>query len=86
MSFTQQGADNRSLFVELNMVGRLKPEITPAQAESDAERVAQEIMRNYPASMASLHIRAVVRSLHEETVGQARQLVRTLFLAIVSCC
>jgi len=33
--------------------------------------------------MASMHIRAVVRSLHEETVEQARQLVRTLFLAIV---
>ncbi len=33
--------------------------------------------------MASLHIRAVVRSLHEETVEQARPLVRTLFLAVV---
>jgi putative ABC transport system permease protein len=66
-----------------NMVGRLKPGITPAQAESDAQRVAQETMRNYPAFMASMHIRAVVRSLHEETVEQARQLVRTLFLAIV---
>ncbi len=65
------------------MVGRLKPEVTAAQAESDAERVAQETMRNYPANMASLHIRAVVRSLHEETVEQARQLVHTLFLAIV---
>jgi len=66
-----------------NMVGRLKPGITPAQAESDAQRVAQETMRNYPAFMASMHIRAVVRSLHEETVEQARKLVRTLFLAIV---
>jgi len=66
-----------------SMVGRLKPGITSPQAESDAERVAQEIMRNYPAFMSSLHIRAAVRSLHEETVEQARQLVRTLFLAIV---
>ena len=65
------------------MVGRLKPGITAAQAESDAERVAEETMRDYPAFMASLRIRAVVRSLHEETVEQARQLVRTLFLAIV---
>ena len=64
------------------MVGRLKPGITAMQAESDAERVAEETMRNYPAAMASLHIRAVVHSLHEETVSQARQLVRTLFLAI----
>ena len=31
------------------MVGRLKPGISAAQAQSDAERVAQEIMRNYPA-------------------------------------
>jgi putative ABC transport system permease protein len=66
-----------------NMVGRLKPTVTVAQAESDAERVAEATMRSYPPYMASLHIRAVVRSLHEETVDQARQLVRTLFLAIV---
>jgi len=66
-----------------NMVGRLKPGITPAQAESDAQRVAVETMRNYPPFMASMHISAVVRSLHEETVEQARQLVRTLFLAIM---
>jgi len=66
-----------------NMVGRLKPGITAAQAESDAQTVAEETMRNYPAFMASMHIRAVVRSLHEETVEQARQLVRTLFLAIM---
>lgn len=66
-----------------NMVGRLKPGFTAAQAQSDAERVAEETMRGYPPFMASLHIRAVVRSLHEETVEEARQLVGTLFLAIV---
>lgn len=66
-----------------NMVGRLKPGVTPAQAESDAQQVAQETMRNQPAVMANLHIRAVVRSLHEETVERARTLVRTLFGAIV---
>jgi putative ABC transport system permease protein len=84
MSFTPQeltgGGESNWSF---SMVGRLKPGITAAQAESDAEHVAQETMRQYPAFMASLHIRAVVRSLHEETVGQARQLVRALFLAIV---
>jgi len=65
------------------MVGRLKPGITAAQAEQDAERVAQDTMRSYPAFMRSLRIRASVRSLREETVYQARQLVRILFLAIV---
>ncbi len=84
MSFTQQelSAGGASSW-GFNMVGRLQAGITPEQAESDAERVAQETMRNYPAAMANLRIRAVVRSLHEDTVSQARQLVHTLFLAIV---
>lgn len=65
------------------MVGRLKPGVTPAQARDDAERVAQETMRNYPAFMASLHIRPIIRSLRDETIGDARPLVRTLFLAVM---
>jgi len=64
------------------MVGRLKPGISTAQAQSDAERVAQDIMRNYPAMMASLHITSHVRPLQEETVRQTRPLLRTLFLAV----
>jgi predicted permease len=64
------------------MIGRLKPGISPAQAQSDAQRVAQEIMRNYPAEMASLHISSVVRPLQEETVEQSRPLLRTLFMAV----
>ena len=84
MSFTpQETGETAQASWNFSMVGRLEPGITAAQAESDAERVAQETMRGYPAFMASLHIRAVVRSLHEETVEEARQLVRILFLAIV---
>jgi putative ABC transport system permease protein len=64
------------------MVGRLKPGITAAQAREDADRVAKETMRNYPAFMASLHISPIVPGLHEDTVAQARPLVRTLFLAV----
>ena len=65
------------------MVGRLKPGITPAQAQSDAERVAQATVRDYPAYMRSLRIHAAVRPLHEDTVEEARPLVRTLFFAVV---
>lgn len=64
------------------MVGRLKPGVSAAQAEQDAERVAKQIMSNYPAFMTSLHIRAVVHPLAEDTVAQARPLLRTLFLAV----
>jgi predicted permease len=65
-----------------SMVGRLKPGVTPAQALSDATRVANETMRNYPAFMAGFSIRPVVRPLQEETVEAARPLLRTLFLAV----
>jgi predicted permease len=65
------------------MVGRLTPGITAEQAQSDAERVARETMRDYPAYMRSLRIHAVVMPLHEDTVGQARSLVRTLLLAVI---
>ncbi|WP_348261986.1 ABC transporter permease [Telmatobacter sp. DSM 110680] len=64
------------------MVGRLKPGISPTQAQSDAERVAQDIMRGYPAMMANLHINALVRPLQSDTVQQSRSLLRTLFLAV----
>ncbi len=65
------------------MVGRLKAGVTPTQAAADAGRVAAETVRNYPAFMAGFSIRAVVRSLQEETVEQARPLVKTLFLAVL---
>jgi putative ABC transport system permease protein len=64
------------------MVGRLKPGISPSQAQSDAQRVAEDIMRNYPAMIANLRISSVVRPLQEETVEQSRPLLKTLFLAV----
>jgi predicted permease len=65
------------------MVGRLKPGITAQQAQSDAERVARETMRDYPAYMRSLRIHTVVMPLQEDTVEQARPLLRTLLFAVV---
>ena len=50
MSFTPQELSSQAAANwSYRMVGRLKPGISAAQAQSDAERVAQEIMRNYPA-------------------------------------
>ena len=73
MSFTpRELATQSAANWSWQMVGRLKPGISPAQAQEDAQRVAQQIMRNYPAFMASLHISSVVRPLQEETVEQAR--------------
>ncbi|MBB5330521.1 ABC transporter permease [Tunturiibacter gelidoferens] len=64
------------------MVGRLKPGVTIPQAIEDANVVAKETVRNYPAFMAGFSITSIVRQLDEETVAEARPLVRTLFLAV----
>jgi predicted permease len=66
----------------LQMVGRLRPGITREQAEADAERVAEEINRNFPPDQANFHIRAVVYPLRQITVLQSRPLLRMLFLAV----
>ena len=64
------------------MVARLKPGITPVQAQQDAQVVAQAIMRNLPGEMQTLRIRAAVQRLDEATVETSRPLVRALFLAV----
>jgi putative ABC transport system permease protein len=83
MSFTQteliQGAGNWGY----NMVGRLKPGVTPAQAQQDAVASAQEIMRNFPPALSSRHIKPAVQPFDETTVAQARPLIRTLSLAVI---
>jgi putative ABC transport system permease protein len=83
MSFTQaeliQGAGAWSYY----MVGRLKPGVTPAQAQQDAGAAAQEIMRSFPLALRNRRIHPLVQSLDETTVAQARPLVRMLFLAVI---
>jgi predicted permease len=66
----------------MQMVGRLKPGVTVAQAQSDAQRVAEQIMRNYPPELASFHFRSVVYPLRQITVVQTRPLLTILFLAV----
>jgi predicted permease len=65
------------------MVGRLKPGVTPAQAQQDAAAAAQEIMRNFPPALSRRRIHPLVQPLDEATVAQARPLVRTLFLSVM---
>ncbi len=65
-----------------SMVGRLKPGVTAAQAVNDAGQVAKETVRNFPPFLAGFSMHPVVRPLQEETVEDARPLVRTLFFAV----
>jgi predicted permease len=64
------------------MVARLKDGVTLQQAAHDADRVAQQIMRDFPVSMAAIHIRGDVTQLREFAVADIRPLLRTLFVAV----
>lgn len=83
MSFTADDLGPGAASWGFGMVGRLKPGVTFVQAQQDAESVAQEIMRNYPSFMAGMRISAIVRPLQEDTIDQARPLIRTLFFAVL---
>jgi len=65
------------------MVARRKDGVTQRQAAEDANRVAQQIMREFPASMAAIHIRGDALSLREQAVAATRPLLRALFLAVL---
>ncbi len=82
MSFTHEDFANAAGW-EFQVVGRLKPGVTPAQAEQDAARTAREFIRSLPVYMSSLRMHPFVQPLAESTVAEARPLVRTLFLAVV---
>lgn len=82
MSFTQAELIQGAGAWTYNLVGRLKPGVTPAQAQQDAAGAAEEIMRNFPPALSSRRIHPLVQPLAETTIGQARPLVRTLFLAV----
>ena len=66
-----------------HMVARMRDGVTVAQAASDADRVAQQIMRGFPASMASLHIRGDAIPLREYFVSDSRPILRALLYAVL---
>jgi putative ABC transport system permease protein len=65
------------------LVGRLRPGVTPAQAQQDAAGAAREIMRNFPPALSQRRIHPLVEPLDEATVAQGRPLVRTLFFSVM---
>ena len=83
MSFTHDEIAQGSGGWAFYMIGRLKPGMTALQAQHDAEVAAQEIMRNFPPSLARRRIHPRIQRLDEATVAQARPLVRTLFFAVL---
>jgi predicted permease len=64
------------------LVGRLRPGVTPVQAQQDAVGAADEIMRNFPPALSARRIHPAVQPLDQATTAEARPLVRTLFFAV----
>jgi ABC-type antimicrobial peptide transport system permease subunit len=74
--------DQNAGFWGYSLIGRLKDGVSVTQAAQDADRVAQQVMRSFPANMAAIHITGDVKLLKEFTVGEIRPLLRTLFVAV----
>ena len=84
MSLTpQELSDEEAGDWAYQIVARLKPGVNISQAAQDADRVARQIMRNFPANMSNIHIRGDVRLLSEVLTGDVRPLLRVLFAAVL---
>jgi predicted permease len=82
MMLTQEEISDQAGFWGYHMVARLKDGVTLSEAAQDANRVAAQIMRDFPPSMAAIHIRGDVIPLREFAVADARPMLRTIFLAV----
>ena len=66
----------------LRVIGRLKPGVTMAQAQSDADGIAATLRERFPTKKnVDLHFR--VKGMHADLVGDVRPLVLSLFGAVV---
>jgi predicted permease len=75
-------SDQSAGFFGYRIVARLKDGLTFATAEQDADRVAHEVMRNFPATMSAIRIHGAVIPLHDFVVGETRPILRALFVAV----
>ena len=64
----------------LKIIARLKPGITPEQAQSEMNTVAARLEQQYPASNKDLGVRVV--SLHQHAVGKVKTALVILLLAV----
>ncbi len=82
MSFTADELSPSSGAWATQLIARLRDGVTVQQAAQDANRVAQQVMRDFPPDLAAIHIRGDVLPLRESAVAGVRPLLRTLFLAV----
>src|SRR5262249_30664335 len=79
-SFTAADWRNDRQHYYVEVVGRLKPGVTPAQARADLEAVVQGLAPRLPASRKQWGITLV--ALHEQVVGKVSPTLWILFGAV----
>ena len=75
-------SDQHSGFWGYHMIARLKDGASLRQAAQDTDRVAHQIMSDFPASMSAIQIQGDVWPLRETVVADVRPVLQTLFLAV----
>jgi putative ABC transport system permease protein len=84
MAFTEEERKSVGDNFGYNIVARLKPEISLAQARADVERVAQIIREGYPAAVKSqFEVHGVVMGLREDALGDYRRPIFIMLLSVV---
>jgi predicted permease len=83
LSLTPDELSDRNMgFWGYGLIGRLRPGVSYAQAAQDADRIAHQVMQDFPPSMAKLRLRGDVDPLRENALSEIRPLLRTLFGAV----
>jgi putative ABC transport system permease protein len=82
MSFTADELSPSAGSWGTHLIARLKDGTTLQEAAQDANRIAQQVMRDFPPELTAIHIRGDVLPLSESIVAGVRPLLRTLFLAV----
>jgi len=82
MSFTPVEKNSEGTNFDYSAVARLKPGVSPSQAQQDVDRMIAIIEAQYPAGQRILGLHGYFLTLKDETVRQARPLLRILLGAV----
>lgn len=80
LAFSAEEAEGRGNHF-LEVIGRLKPGVTLAQAQAEMQTIAARLAQEYPK--VNLRIGSVVNPLHEEIVGDIKPALLILLGAVV---